>query len=133
MQRALDVAQRRLDQNDAPARLLCGDVTRLGELALGGRFDLVIDLKCFHGLPAESHAAYAVGVADACKPGATYLLFARTPSRGRAVFGAPRGVSRVVVVRLLQRDFEPLDTTEASAGPFTPNVYLMRRRGVAAA
>jgi SAM-dependent methyltransferase len=128
VQTALDQARARVAEAGLKATLLRGDVTRLGDLSLGDEFELVLDDKCFHGLSAQGRAAYAQGVSAVSKPGATLLLFALTPSRGRALFGAPAGVSRRDVERLFEPDFEMLEISEASRGPFTPNVYRMRRR-----
>src|SRR5262245_21492194 len=48
--RAFEAAERRLRRVDG-ARVLHGDVTRLAELPVGGPFDLVLDIGCFHSVP----------------------------------------------------------------------------------
>jgi SAM-dependent methyltransferase len=128
VQRAIDRAQQRLDEAGAHARLLVGDVTRLGELDLGGQFDLVLDLKCFHGLSGDNRSRYVDGVAFASRPGGTYLLFALARSRLRALSAAPGGVNRRDVERLFEPSFEMLAVREGSGGPFTPTAFRMRRR-----
>ncbi|HZD80896.1 MAG TPA: class I SAM-dependent methyltransferase [Actinomycetota bacterium] len=59
-----------------------GDVTRLAELGVGGAFDLVLDIGCFHSVPRRRRAAYADGVRRVTPPGATYLVFAFARWRG---------------------------------------------------
>lgn len=58
------------------AKLLVGDVTRLGDLGVHGPFDLILDLGCFHSLPDARRDAYVSEVARVARPGATVLLFA---------------------------------------------------------
>jgi SAM-dependent methyltransferase len=70
--RAIGIARRK-----APgAKLLVGDVTKLGELGVNGPFDLLLDLGCFHSLPAPGRDAYVREAARMARPGATLLLFA---------------------------------------------------------
>jgi SAM-dependent methyltransferase len=124
---AVAKAYRRVAGAQFGAEFVIGDVTRLGDLDLGDRFQLVLDCKCFHGLPPSLHARYAAGVASACAPGGSYLLFALTPNRFRERLGAPRGVSRAEVERLFAGDFDDLTATAGSGGLFTPSCYRMRR------
>lgn len=46
-------------------------------------FDLILDIGCFHGLPAEDKAKYRQQVERLLAPGGTYLLygFLKTPER----------------------------------------------------
>jgi SAM-dependent methyltransferase len=70
--RAIGAARRK-----APgAKLLVGDVTKLGELGVDGPFDLLLDIGCFHSLPETRRDAYESEAARVAKPGATLLLFA---------------------------------------------------------
>jgi SAM-dependent methyltransferase len=70
--RALQAAKRR-----APgARLLVGDVTKLGELGVSGPFDLMLDLGCFHSIPVARRDAYVREATRVGAPGATFLMFA---------------------------------------------------------
>jgi len=70
--RAINTARRR-----APgARLLVGDVTRLGDFGVDGPFDLLLDLGCFHSMPDERRDAYVAEAARVARPAGTLLLFA---------------------------------------------------------
>jgi SAM-dependent methyltransferase len=75
---ALDVARGKV-AGVAGARVLLGDVTRLGALGLDGPFDLVLDIGCFHSIPPSRRDAYASGVAALTPPGAVLFVFAFPP------------------------------------------------------
>jgi len=71
MPRALEAAK----QKAPGARLLCGDVTKLGELGVTGPFDLMLDQGCFHSIPDPRRDAYVFEAAKVAAPSATFLLF----------------------------------------------------------
>ena len=109
---------------------MVGDVTRLGDLRPGAAFDLVYDNKCFHGLRVASRPAYASGVAEACGPGGTFLLFALAAGRGRRLMGLPAGVEAGGVGELFQAAFEMQRSHAGGSGLFSPDFYeMVRRRG----
>ena len=56
------------------ATFVQGDVTRLRALGLHGPFDLVVDIGCYHAIPAGRRDAYAAEVAAVTQPGADFLL-----------------------------------------------------------
>ena len=58
------------------ARIVQGDVTKLGEAGVSGPFDLMLDLGCFHSLPDDLRDAYVREAASVAAPGATLLMFA---------------------------------------------------------
>ena len=67
----------RAAKREAPgAKLLVGDVTRLGELGVDGPFDLLLDLGCFHSIADERRNAYVREAARVAQPGGTLLMFA---------------------------------------------------------
>ncbi len=70
--RAIEAAKRKAPE----AKLLLGDVTRLGELSVDGPFELLLDLGCFHWIPDDFREAYVREAARIARPGATLLLFA---------------------------------------------------------
>ena len=126
---AVAAAARRARQAGVDAEFRVGDVTRLGESGLGGGFDLVYDIKCFHGLAPDLRAAYAAGVAAACRPGGDFVLFATQPSETRRRLGMPAGVSGGDVRATFSSAFELLESRHAPAHePFGEAVYRFRRR-----
>lgn len=71
MGRALSVARHRAAAAGVQPRLVRGDVTRLEELGVGGPFDLMLDLGCYHSLfPVHLRDAYARSVTAVAAPGA---------------------------------------------------------------
>lgn len=79
--KALSTARRRAAAAGVSPRFLEGDVTRLGDLGVGGGYSLLLDFGCFHTLPLDRRDAYVESVSQAAAPGATLLLygFARPP------------------------------------------------------
>ncbi len=120
--RALAIARRKATAAGVPVRFVQGDATRLGTLGLGGGFDLLLDIGCFHGVPAERRAAYAAGVAALARPGATLLLFCF-----RAADGGPPGVPDHEVQRVLAGDFDLVQVLPGE-GPRDPAWYALHRR-----
>src|SRR5207302_133343 len=79
-------ARRKVSAAGAPARLIKGDVTRLGELGVDGGYRLILDLGCFHSIPAVRRAAYVRGVTAAAEGGAVFLMFGFAPGTIRRSF-----------------------------------------------
>jgi SAM-dependent methyltransferase len=71
---AIATAGARAREAGAAATFVVGDVTRLRELGVQGPFDLVIDIGCYHGIPAGRRDAYAAEVAAVARPGADFYL-----------------------------------------------------------
>lgn len=81
--RAVAMARDKADAAGVPARLLVGDVTRLGELGVGDGYTFVLDMGCLHSIPDGRRDAYVEGVTAATSPGADFLAwgFYVRPSR----------------------------------------------------
>jgi SAM-dependent methyltransferase len=47
--RAIQIAKRKIKQANVQAQLFADDATRMKNI--GGKFDLVLDIGCFHGIP----------------------------------------------------------------------------------
>ena len=88
---AIARARRRL--GTLPADLRVADVTRLAEMDFPDRFDLALDMGCFHSLSPEGQQRYALGLARWLKPGGIFLLYAWQP----APAGDGRGLTRAAV------------------------------------
>jgi 2-polyprenyl-3-methyl-5-hydroxy-6-metoxy-1,4-benzoquinol methylase len=74
--RALDRARRRLAEAGADAKIVKADATVLPAATVGGDFDFVLDIGCFHGLTAEQRSSMARAVTARTKPDATLLMLA---------------------------------------------------------
>jgi SAM-dependent methyltransferase len=73
--RAIATAERRVSSVPS-ASVIRGDVTRLGELPVDDRFDLVLDIGCYHSIPRHRRDDYAAGLADRTDADATLFVFA---------------------------------------------------------
>ena len=116
--RAIRAAKRR-----APgAKLLVGDVTKLTELGIGGPFDLMLDIGCFHAVPDDRRPAYAEEVARVARPGGTLLIFA---------FGEKGAVGAPIVTEEQIRGHFNKDFTMVEVRPGLPELkqtwYRMER------
>lgn len=100
---ALDVAREKI-ADVAGARVLLGDVTRLGSLGLDGPFDLLLDVGCFHSVPRSRRDAYASGAAALTRAGATLFVFA-FPPRGLV---PPVGISASEMAHRFDPWFRPV-------------------------
>lgn len=70
----VDMARRAADRDGVTVRFVHGDVTRLAEIDLGGRFDLLMDGGCYHMISRPKRPAYADGVTRAANPGALLIM-----------------------------------------------------------
>jgi cyclopropane fatty-acyl-phospholipid synthase-like methyltransferase len=82
--RAISAARQRV-ADVARASVLQADVTRLALVALGGPFDLVLDIGCYHSVARHRRRNYAIGVAEQTVVGATLFVFAFEGSRAVGV------------------------------------------------
>jgi cyclopropane fatty-acyl-phospholipid synthase-like methyltransferase len=80
---AIRFAQRKLKQAGVKATLRVDDVTRLHGIT--GPFDLILDIGCFHNLPAEGRPTYLEHIERLLAKSGTYLLYAhlKPDSTGR--------------------------------------------------
>ena len=76
---ALEAARRRAARASAAATFVEGNVTRLQDLGIGGDFDLLVDVGCFHTLPVSLRGKYVEGVSSVARTDAMLFLFAFSP------------------------------------------------------
>ena len=79
-----------------------GDATKVSERQVAGRFDLALDIGCFHGIPTSRRDAYAEQLARVAAVGATFLLWSIDNDRLTWVPGAPSANEHEI-----RRRFEP--------------------------
>lgn len=122
--RAYDAARERLGDT-AGAEVHLGDVTRLERVAVEGPFDLVLDIGCYHSIPARRRSAYALGVARRTPAGAHLFVWAfarRGASSGLGV--TPREMRDRFAPA-----FEPVGRVRGTTPPGAA-WYLLRRTAV---
>jgi SAM-dependent methyltransferase len=84
--RAYDTARDRITDL-ADAEVFLGDVTRLDRVPVGGPFDLVLDIGCFHSIPARHRESYVHGVAERTSEGSRLFVWAFAKGGGLARLG----------------------------------------------
>ncbi len=97
------------------ARFILGDVTQLREAGVGGPFDLIIDIGCYHAIPSDLRDAYVAEVAAVARPGADLYLVAisKPPASWRLL--RAEGVSTDELRRRFDGAFELADQHSATA------------------
>jgi SAM-dependent methyltransferase len=125
---AIEKAQSRAKQAGVPANFVVGDVSRLRAAGVQGLFDLVLDIGCYHALPADRRDAYAAEVAAVTRPGADfYLAGISDPPATWKLLGA-NGVSRNELEARFGASFEISD--EKPDGRRFVTYHLVRRSEV---
>jgi 2-polyprenyl-3-methyl-5-hydroxy-6-metoxy-1,4-benzoquinol methylase len=71
--RAISLAKKKAQQYGVDVDLHLEDVTRLDSIK--GRFDLILDVGCFHSLPASKRTAYILKIDQLLNDTGTYLLY----------------------------------------------------------
>ena len=70
----IKIARQKAKQANLDVNLLVDDVTHLDKV--DGKFDLILDMGCYHSLSAEGKANYRKNLERLLAPGGTYLLYA---------------------------------------------------------
>ena len=96
------------------ASFVVGDVTQLRQHGVRGPFDLIMDIGCFHVLPAGLRGAYAVEVAAVARQGADFYLAGIWRAASWRLLGA-QGVGAAELRRRFGGDFDLAE--ERAAGP----------------
>jgi SAM-dependent methyltransferase len=122
---AIQQARKRA-KNIKGATFVEGDVSQLSQLGITGPFDFVLDVGCFHGLPAHARQAYAREVARVTRPGALFMIWAIESSRKAFLPGTPAMQDKEIAERFGQ-DFT-LECVEHGEGRWVANWYTLRRR-----
>ncbi len=71
---AIETARARAASTGVPVSFVVGDVAHLGGDHVGGPFDLLLDIGCYHAVPDGLRDAYAAGVTAVARKGADFYL-----------------------------------------------------------
>jgi hypothetical protein len=131
VEKALERARERVDEEGVEMRLAHGDVTALRQADIGSGYRLVLDTGTFHGLTDAQHQAMGCEVSAVCAEDATVLLDCFAPRRRGPL---PRGASRADVERAFPA-WEVTDIEIADSQPdalarlfkFDERFYRLRR------
>jgi SAM-dependent methyltransferase len=90
--RAIQIARRKIRQADIQAEVFTDDATRMKNI--GGQFDLVLDIGCFHGIPNK--ADYLTQLDRVLAPGGFWLMYGFLATDDSSTLGVgPATLSRV--------------------------------------
>jgi SAM-dependent methyltransferase len=103
-----------------------GDVSQLTHLGIQGPFDFVLDIGCFHGLPAHSRQAYVQEVARVTRPGGLFMIWAIAGDRRPFLPGVPT-MQEKEIAESFGQDFM-LERVQKGEGRWKANWYTLRRR-----
>lgn len=107
---AIETARKRAAASGSSASFVVGDVTRLRESGISGSFDLVIDIGCYHAIPATMRDAYRAEVAAVTKPGGDLYIggISKPPATWR-LLGAGAGVTADELSTRFGAEFDLVD------------------------
>jgi len=89
---AIAAAKKKAADAGVTAAFVLGDASRPADAGVRGPFDLLLDIGCYHTIPASHRDAYVAGAAAAARPGADfYLAGLADPPRLWRLIGA-RGI-----------------------------------------
>jgi len=71
---AIAAAKKKAADAGVTAAFVLGDASRLADAGVRGPFDLLLDVGCYHTIPAGRRDAYVAGAAAAARPGADFYL-----------------------------------------------------------
>lgn len=110
--RAIRQAKRKAHLAGVKVDLRKADVTRLN--GISGKFDLVLDIGCFHNLTPEARLTYAQNLTHLLTPGGTFLLYAFFRTSGNSNGLQPEDLDRLAKhLKLVERQ----DGTEHGQRP----------------
>jgi cyclopropane fatty-acyl-phospholipid synthase-like methyltransferase len=113
VEKALEGARRRAEEEGVELHIVNGDVTALSESDVGSGFRLLLDTGTFHGLNDDQRKAMAGQISAIAAPDATLILDCFAPRRR---WPLPRGASRADVERAFP-DWEITDVEVADTDP----------------
>jgi cyclopropane fatty-acyl-phospholipid synthase-like methyltransferase len=116
--RAIQNAQKKAQQNDLHIDFFLGDVTRLK--INKGRFDLVLDIGCFHSLPSNKRVAYIQKIDQLLSDDGTFLLYLFIKPRPDTI--GP-GVSDQDI-QLLNETFHVADRVDSTERGLRPSAWF---------
>jgi len=99
VRRAINLARKNAEQYDVQVDLRVEDVTRLDSVT--GKFDLVLDMGCYHSLPPSTRQSYILKIDQLLADNGTLLLYLFiTPSSEISSSGASPADIRFITEKL---------------------------------
>lgn len=119
--RAIKIARQKSRKAGVEVDLRVGDVTQLDDLS--GFFDLILDIGCFHSLPAASRQVYIANLERFLAPQGYFLLYGFFREAG----GSGPGMSEEDVERISAR-LKLLSRVDGTERGWRPSAWLTFRR-----
>jgi len=112
--RAIQIAKKKAKQNRVEVDIRQDDVTRLDSLS--DRFDLILDIGCFHSLSLKDHSKYIANIDRLLSSNGTYLVYLFFKDR---IGDLGPGVTEGEIIQLLQvlKQIQRVDSTERGIRP----------------
>jgi cyclopropane fatty-acyl-phospholipid synthase-like methyltransferase len=120
--KAVRKARQKARQAGIQAKFYTDDVTHLDRI--GGYFDLILDMGCFHSLPSDNRQAYIKNVERLLASHGTYLLYAFLRENDQQ----DRGLGPADLQALDQR-FRLVERQDGSEHGLRPSAWLKYSRG----
>ncbi len=121
--RAIQAARRKLAAAGVRADLAVGDVTNLKGIA--GKFDLALDIGCFHGIPSRS--AYLSELSRVLAPGGYWLMYGFLKSNPK-VSGAGLTTADIDFIKMFS--FDLISRTDGIDKRGRPSAWFLYQRRV---
>ena len=119
--RAIRIAKRKARQADVDVDLRVADVTKLKDV--NGSFDLILDMGCFHSLPAAGKLDYINNLERLLAPGGTYLMYGFF----KEAAGSGPGLVEADLEKLRER-LRPVERQEGTERGLRPSAWFTFRR-----
>jgi SAM-dependent methyltransferase len=119
--RALNQARKKAHLAGVAADLLFDDVTRLN--LISGKFDLVLDIGCFHSLNGREKRDYLFNLERLTGPGSSYLMYGFIPDADTEGPGI-----REPDLKELEKHFILINRDEGTDRGQRPSVWLRYQR-----
>ena len=116
--RAIRMARQKVQQNGVQAELRVDDVTRLHQLS--GRYNLVLDMGCYHSLAPGKRPVYLANVRRLLADDGTFLLYTFTGSG----FGRTGPGSSEEDFRLIDQELHIVKRKDSTERGYRPSAWL---------
>ena len=120
---AIQAARRKLAAADIRADLTVGDVTNLK--GISGKFDLGLDIGCFHGIPSRS--AYLSELSRVLAPGGYWLMYGFLKSNPKA---SGTGLTTADIDFIKMFSFDLVSRTDGIDKRGRPSAWFLFQRRV---
>lgn len=125
--KAIATAKSRAAASGSSASFVVGDVTRLRADGITGSFDLVIDMGCYHAIPASVRDAYGTEVAAVTRAGGDlYIAGLSEPPATWRLLGVSAGVTRGEMTQRFGADFDVVEQRQGAPPARPPKRFIGR-------